>query len=98
MIVAISFLTLSDHLQARSNTIGEEIIELETQIAALIDADSSTSTLDDKLEKLYRENVKICEEVQHHLVCLFRPVSCRCSMLLKRRAFPRKANPTAPIC
>ncbi|TKA34786.1 hypothetical protein B0A54_13999 [Friedmanniomyces endolithicus] len=52
-----------DVMVARSNTIGEEIIELETQIAALIDADSSTSTLDDKLEKLYRENVKICEEM-----------------------------------
>ncbi|KAK1079180.1 hypothetical protein LTR33_006604 [Friedmanniomyces endolithicus] len=56
-----------DVMVARSNAIGEEIIELETQIATLIEADSSTSTLDDKLEKLYRENVKICEEVQHHL-------------------------------
>ncbi|KAK3116253.1 hypothetical protein LTR53_003557 [Teratosphaeriaceae sp. CCFEE 6253] len=54
-----------DVMVARSNAIGEEIIELETHICALIDAGSSTAAADEKLEKLYRENVKICEEVQH---------------------------------
>lgn len=53
-------------LQARSNEIGREIIQVETQQAALLDAGkSSDAALDEKLERLYRENVKICEEVSH---------------------------------
>jgi SAGA-associated factor 29 len=52
-------------VQARSEEIGAEIIEIEKQQADLLDAGKSTSaSLDDKLEKLYREDVKICEDVK----------------------------------
>lgn len=55
-----------DTMVARSNDIGKEIIQVETQQAALLDADKpSDPSLDERLEKLYRENVKLCEEVQH---------------------------------
>ncbi|KAK5695499.1 hypothetical protein LTR97_009008 [Elasticomyces elasticus] len=57
-----------DAKRARSEAIGNDIIALETEICALLDIPgSSTAVLDDKLERLYRENVKICEEVQHLL-------------------------------
>ncbi|KAK4539619.1 hypothetical protein LTR36_010502 [Oleoguttula mirabilis] len=50
---------------ARSNEIGSEIIQVEAQQAALLDANQPASaSLDERLEKLYRENVKITEEVQ----------------------------------
>lgn len=53
-------------MQARSNDIGHEILQVEAQQAALIEADKpSDAELDERLEKLYRENVKLCEEVQH---------------------------------
>ncbi|KAK5116969.1 hypothetical protein LTR62_006690 [Meristemomyces frigidus] len=53
---------------ARSNAVGHEIIDLEKQQAALLDADKdASSSIDEKLEKLYRENVKITEEVKHIL-------------------------------
>lgn len=48
------------NLQARSNAIGSEIITLEDQINT-----SNLPGLDERLEKLYRENLKLCEEVQH---------------------------------
>ncbi|KAF2207901.1 hypothetical protein CERZMDRAFT_101925 [Cercospora zeae-maydis SCOH1-5] len=55
-----------DMMVARSNDIGQEILEVETQQAALLEADKpSDAVLDERLEKLYRENVKICEEVSH---------------------------------
>ncbi|KAK5124782.1 hypothetical protein LTR85_001495 [Meristemomyces frigidus] len=54
-----------DSKVARSNEIGGEIIQVEAQQAALLDADKPASAaLDERLEKLYRENVKITEEVQ----------------------------------
>ncbi|KAH0287204.1 hypothetical protein M436DRAFT_57096 [Aureobasidium namibiae CBS 147.97] len=55
-----------DSMVARSAAIGTEIIDVEKQQAALIEADELTDmTLDDRLESLYRENVKISEEVSH---------------------------------
>ncbi|EME49469.1 hypothetical protein DOTSEDRAFT_68287 [Dothistroma septosporum NZE10] len=55
-----------DSMVARSNDIGSEIIDVEEQQAKLIDTGKlSDSALDERLEKLYRENVKICEEVTH---------------------------------
>ncbi|KAI4717740.1 hypothetical protein E4T48_06035 [Aureobasidium sp. EXF-10727] len=55
-----------DSMVARSAAIGAEIIDVEKQQAALIEADElSDMTLDDRLESLYRENVKISEEVSH---------------------------------
>ncbi|KAF2774445.1 hypothetical protein EJ03DRAFT_347049 [Teratosphaeria nubilosa] len=55
-----------DSLVARSQEIGLEIIDVEKQQGALVDAGKATSAaLDDRLEKLYRENVKICEQVEH---------------------------------
>ncbi|KXT10022.1 hypothetical protein AC579_1222 [Pseudocercospora musae] len=55
-----------DAMVTRSNEIGEEILQAETQQAALIQAGkSSDAALDERLEKLYRENVKICEDVAH---------------------------------
>ncbi|EMC99402.1 hypothetical protein BAUCODRAFT_120662 [Baudoinia panamericana UAMH 10762] len=55
-----------DAMVTRSNEIGTEIIDVESQQAALIDAGKLPSAaLDERLEKLYRENVKICEEFQH---------------------------------
>jgi len=55
-----------DEMVARSNKIGTEIIQVETQQAELVEAHKpSDASLDEKLEKLYRENLKLCEEVQH---------------------------------
>ncbi|KAF2171993.1 hypothetical protein M409DRAFT_63509 [Zasmidium cellare ATCC 36951] len=55
-----------DTMVARSNEIGKEILQVESQQAALIDAGKlSDAALDERLEKLYRENVKLCEEVSH---------------------------------
>ncbi|GAB7347527.1 hypothetical protein MBLNU459_g4425t1 [Dothideomycetes sp. NU459] len=55
-----------DDMVARSAEIGTEIVDVEKQQAALVEADSSPlGDLDEQLEKLYRENVKISEEVQH---------------------------------
>lgn len=53
-------------MQARSNEIGREILQVESQQATLLDANKpSDAALDERLEKLYRENVKLCEDVQH---------------------------------
>ena len=53
-------------MQARSNEIGTEIIQVEAQQAELTSANKpANATLDERLEKLYRENLKLCEEVQH---------------------------------
>ena len=55
-------------MQARSNEIGHEIIQVEAQQAAFISSNKpSNAALDERLEKLYRENVRLCEEVQHLL-------------------------------
>ena len=55
-----------DKMLARSNEIGHEILKAEVQQAELLDANKpSDGALDEKLEKLYRENLKLCEEVQH---------------------------------
>ncbi|KAI4764067.1 hypothetical protein E4T52_01101 [Aureobasidium sp. EXF-3400] len=55
-----------DSMVARSAAIGTEIIDVEKQQAALIESGELTDmTLDDRLESLYRENVKISEEVSH---------------------------------
>jgi SAGA-associated factor 29 len=55
-----------DSMIARSNEIGTEILQTETQQAALLDANKPVeAALDRKLEELYRENLKLCEEVQH---------------------------------
>lgn len=55
-----------DKMLARSNDIGHEILKAEIQQAELLDANKpSDGALDEKLEKLYRENLKLCEEVQH---------------------------------
>lgn len=55
-----------DSMIARSNEIGNEILQTETQQAALIDENKPVeAALDRKLEELYRENLKLCEEVQH---------------------------------
>lgn len=57
-----------DRMVARSNDIGREIIQVEAQQAAIVEAGkASSASLDDKLEKLYRENVKLCEDVQQML-------------------------------
>ena len=55
-----------DAMIQRSNDIGTEILKTETQQAALLDAGKPVEApLDRKLEELYRENLKLCEEVQH---------------------------------
>ncbi|OQN96186.1 hypothetical protein B0A48_17693 [Cryoendolithus antarcticus] len=55
-----------DLMVTRSNSIGNEILDIEIQQFDLIQADKSPdASLDKRLEDLYRENVKICEEVQH---------------------------------
>jgi SAGA-associated factor 29 len=55
-----------DSMISRSNEIGNEILQTETQQAALLDANKpAEAALDRKLEELYRENLKLCEEVQH---------------------------------
>lgn len=55
-----------DGMIARSNEICYEILQTETQQAALLDASKPfDASLDEELEKLYRENLKLCEEVQH---------------------------------
>lgn len=57
---------LTLHNQARSNEIGREILQVESQQATLLDANKlSDAALDERLEKLYRENVKLCEDVGH---------------------------------
>ncbi|GAB7366534.1 hypothetical protein MBLNU230_g8522t1 [Neophaeotheca triangularis] len=57
-----------DDMVNKSNTLGTQILEAESTQAALIEDNKPTdATLDDKLEKLYRENLKLCEEVQHIL-------------------------------
>ena len=44
------------------------MIQVEAEQAALLEADKpADSTLDSRLENLYRENVKLCEEVLHIL-------------------------------
>jgi len=57
-------------LQARSEEIGYEIIAVEADQAKFVEEHDglSSADLDDRLEKLYRENVKICEEVQQIMV------------------------------
>lgn len=51
---------------SRSNDIGHEILQIETQQAALLDANKPVeAALNKKLEELYRENLKLCEDVQH---------------------------------
>lgn len=58
----------ADEMVARSDAIGHEILQVETQQAALIDAGKpSDALLDDSLERLYRENLKLCEEIQQIL-------------------------------
>lgn len=53
-------------MQARAQAIGIEIVDVEKQQAALIESDvPSSADLDEQLEKLYRENLKISENVQH---------------------------------
>lgn len=55
-----------DNMISRSNEIGHEILQAEIQQAALLDANKPVeASLDRKLEELYRENLKLCEEVQH---------------------------------
>jgi SAGA-associated factor 29 len=55
-----------DAMISRSNEIGHEILKTETQQAALLEAGKPVeAALDRKLEELYRENLKLCEEVQH---------------------------------
>lgn len=55
-----------DSMIARSNEIGHEILQAEIQQSALINANKPVdASLDRKLEELYRENLKLCEEVQH---------------------------------
>ena len=55
-----------DAMIARSNEIGHEILKTETHQAALLEAGKPVEApLDRKLEELYRENLKLCEEVQH---------------------------------
>ncbi|KAK3718493.1 hypothetical protein LTR37_004997 [Vermiconidia calcicola] len=57
-----------DGMVSRSNEIGHEIITVEAQQAALLESSKpSRADLDERLEKLYRENLKLCEEVQHIL-------------------------------
>lgn len=52
--------------QARSNAIGLQILDVESQQADLLSASKpSSATLDEQLEKLYRENLRLCEDVQH---------------------------------
>ncbi|KAI7355336.1 hypothetical protein KC320_g2882 [Hortaea werneckii] len=53
-------------MTARSDAIGFEIVDLEGQQAGLIDSGKPASaSIGDRLEALYRENVKLCEDVQH---------------------------------
>ncbi|KAF2221992.1 SGF29 tudor-like domain-containing protein [Elsinoe ampelina] len=55
-----------DSMIARCGSIGNEIVEIEKQQAALLDADKlSDAALDSKLEELYRENVRLSEQIQH---------------------------------
>ncbi|KAH0274091.1 hypothetical protein KCU91_g5500, partial [Aureobasidium melanogenum] len=55
-----------DSMVARSAAIGQEIIDVEKEQAALLEAGELTDmSLDDRLESLYRENVKISEDVSH---------------------------------
>ena len=55
-----------DAMIARSNEIGHEILKTETHQASLLEAGKPVEApLDRKLEELYRENLKLCEEVQH---------------------------------
>ncbi|KAI5239612.1 hypothetical protein E4T42_08629 [Aureobasidium subglaciale] len=55
-----------DSMEARSAAIGAEIMDVEKEQATLISADKlSDMALDERLESLYRENVKISEEVSH---------------------------------
>jgi len=55
-----------DAMISRSNEIGHEILKWETQQAALLEAGKPVEAASDrKLEELYRENLKLCEEVQH---------------------------------
>ncbi|QIW95951.1 hypothetical protein AMS68_001469 [Peltaster fructicola] len=57
-----------DEMVTRSNAIGNEILDVETQQAALLDAGKlSDMSLNEKLENLYRENLKLCDEVQQIL-------------------------------
>ncbi|PNS20277.1 hypothetical protein CAC42_5727 [Sphaceloma murrayae] len=53
--------------KARQGAIGNEIVELEKQQAAITDADDTPSdaAIDSKLEELYRENVRLSESISH---------------------------------
>ncbi|KAK5170188.1 uncharacterized protein LTR77_004774 [Saxophila tyrrhenica] len=52
--------------EARSNELGYEIIEVEDQQAQAVASDKPPSTaLDERLEKLYREKIKLSEEIQN---------------------------------
>lgn len=52
--------------KARSNEIGREIIQVEEQQDTIIKSGKlSDAALDERLEKLYRENVKLSEDVAH---------------------------------
>lgn len=58
--------TLLKSVKARSNDIGREIIQVEAEQDAIIKSGKlSDVALDERLEKLYRENVKISEDVAH---------------------------------
>lgn len=58
----------ADEMVARSNAIGRDIINIETQQAALLDQGKlSDLALNEKLEGLYRENLKLCEDIQNIL-------------------------------
>lgn len=56
----------ADCNKARSNDIGREIIQVEEEQDAIIKSGKlSDAALDERLEKLYRENVKLSEDVAH---------------------------------
>lgn len=64
--IAVFLQSRTDCRQSRSNDIGNEIVQVEAQQAALLsEGKPASATLDERLEKLYRENVKLCEDVQH---------------------------------
>ncbi|CAD0016496.1 unnamed protein product [Aureobasidium pullulans] len=55
-----------DTMMARCAVIGTEIVDVEKQQAALIEAgELSDMRLDERLESLYRENVKLSEDISH---------------------------------
>ncbi|TKX23687.1 hypothetical protein C1H76_4203 [Elsinoe australis] len=55
-----------DGLIARQGSIGNEIVEIEKQQAASLDTEKpSDQALDSRLEELYRENVRLSEQISH---------------------------------